>query len=274
MTVLAVLLSLIASDASARAVFEAEETPVWEQAAAERRATADSLLAHGPEVAEPFFAFLTELAYGDSLGSWSSDDLVVFAQSRSAESRFPMDLIDHVERRRPDAQEQQSWPAAFVRAVWEVILTEPMDRGMPYSILGYHPGSLRVSRRMKLTEIHKSTLTLHQGQDVFVFNDVIMFRLDEGHVILDVDGFVDRMLGKMLDDAATVGFVLARQQEQLMGLAVSLGRNGRSIYGEFDFRRDKILPHGRPLARALSTGCRRRMLYGYEGPTLGVWVED
>ena len=60
-----------------------------------------------------------------------------------------------------------------------------------------------------------------------------------------------------LDDAWTVGLVTAREGGRRIGLGVSLGRNNRRIYGEFDFVRDKVLPHGRPSMSALSSWSRR-----------------
>ena len=228
----------------------------------------------GPEIAEPLFALLVSMAEADSLGSWRGSDVQAHADSLQRASKFPENLVDRITRRRPTTEEQVSWPFAAVLAVWEIDLIEDLDRKMPYSILGYHPGSLRVSRQIKLTEARRGTMAMNRGTEVFLAREVTMFRLDEGHVILDVDGFVDRLLGKGLDDSATIGFVLARDEEQLVGLAVSLGRNGRRIYGEFDFRRDKVLPNGRSWARALSAACRLRMLQGYTGPPLGVWVDD
>jgi hypothetical protein len=117
---------------------------------------------------------------------------------------------------------------------------------LPYSILGYHPGDFRGSRRLVFSEVHAGNLALTGLQPPEFVSDVILFRLDEGHLLLDVDGLVDRLLGKALDDAATVGFVLARHDTRLLGLAVSLGRDGRRINGEFDFRRTRCCPTAAP----------------------------
>lgn len=252
----------------------AQDVSAWEEIPASREPDPGPLPVDGPEVTEPVFAFLVNLAAGDSLGSWTGEDIRAFAADRGTPSRFPVELVERITRRRPEVEAKKAWPQAAVRAVWEVTLTEPLDRSMPYSILGYHPGSLRVSRQLLLTEVLGGTLALPVGQKALLVTDVIMLRLDQGHVILDVDGLVDRLLGSALDDAGTVGFVLAREEGQLLGLAVSLGRNGRRIYGEFDFRRDKVLPNGRTLAKVLSAACRQRMLEGYEGPELGAWVDD
>lgn len=271
---LAVFLLLMPASSRAQGWSGGDELPVWEQIAAQRQAVEDTIFASGPEVREPFFAFLTGLALGDSVGLWTGADIRAFSAGQGFTSKFPVEMVKQVVRRRPSPSEQISWPMTAVRAVWEIDLFEDLNRSLPYSILGYHPGSLKVSRKILLTETRGGSMAVHRGQEIFVVGNVIMLRLDQGHVILDVDGLVDRLLGKGLDDSATVGFVLAREEGQLIGLAVSLGRNGRKIYGEFDFRRDKVLPNGRPLAKALSAASRQRMLNGYQGPQLGTWVDD
>ena len=272
--VLVALAVLVASPVAAQWDLGREDDPLadnWDFSGTEPDSLADET---GPEIREPFFAFLVTVATEDSLGTWGPGELLDFARAREAESRFPVELLDRVTRRRPTRQEQQAWPGAAVRAVWEVDLAENLNREMPYSILGYHPGSLRVGRNLLLTEVARERLTLNHEDQVFTFTDLVLFRLDSGHVILDVDGLVDHLLGKALDDAATVGFVLARQDGRLLGLAVSLGKNGRRIYGEFDFRHDRILPNGRPAAQSLSAACRKLMLDLYTGPELGAWVDD
>ncbi len=251
-----------------------EDPPLWEEIDAAREAREDSLLAQGPEVREPFFAFLLAAARGDSLGVWNGAALQEYAADQGRPSRFPMEMIRNLSRRRPTPDENRSWPRSAVKAVWELELTEDLDRDLPYSILGYHPGALRGSRRMLLTEVQLGALAVVGEQGPVTVSDVLLFRLDRGHLLLDVDGLVDRLLGKALDDSATLGFVLARHRSALLGLAVSVGKDGRRIYGEFDFRRDKVLPNGRPVAQALSAAGRRLMLEDYQGPELGIWVDN
>ena len=251
-----------------------EERPLWEDVRAARQARADSLLALGPEIKEPFFAFLLEAARGDSLGTWDATALAEFADGRGRPSRFPLELLDRLTRRRPTPAEDASWPRSPVRAVWELDLVAELDRDLPYNILGYHPGRLRGARHMLLTEVHAQGFTVTGMTPPVIAAEVIFFRLDRGHLLLDVDGLVDRLLGKALDDAGTIGFMVARYKGNLVGLAVSLGKDGRRVYGEFDFRRDKVLPNGRPVARALSAAGRKLMTEGYQGPPLGIWVDD
>ncbi len=215
----------------------------------------------GDLIQEPFFAFLMELAEGDSLGVWDGDKVKRFVAARGAESRFPLDELVAVARKRPGPDEIRRWPGVKVAAHWDLDLKQDLKRPMPYDILGYHPGSLLVSRHLELVELVPGELDLVHGakkeRTTSSFRDTHVFALTTGYMVLDADGLVDRLLGSALDDAWTVGLVTSWQGERRVGLGVSLGRKGRKIYGEFDFACDKVLAHGRPAASALSAYCRR-----------------
>ncbi|MCB1183598.1 hypothetical protein KDM41_09190 [bacterium] len=216
--------------------------------------------ATGPEIVEPFFAFLVGLADADSLGAWSGADLAAWTAASGRESRFPLTEVVRIERRRPQPERAGRFGPP-VRADWRLELAAAQDRPMPYSILGYHPGSLRVARVLELAELAPLAFSLELPADDDAVRHVQVdscrvFALEGGHVLLDADGWLDALLGAGLDDSWTLGFVTARTEGELVGLAVSLGRDGRRIYGEFDFRADKVLAHGRPLANALSRTSR------------------
>ena len=132
---------------------------------------------------------------------------------------------------------------------------------MPYSIMGYHPGSLRFSQEIELYELAPMDLSLQfesdgnlQRQNVL---DVRIFALAKGHVVLDADGLLDALLGAALDDSWTLGFVVGRDEGRLIALGVSLGRKNPKIHGEFDLAEDKVLSHGRPVVSALSLATRK-----------------
>lgn len=250
-SVLAVLACILAvSGAAARAETWTEFGPV-----------ADEAPAVGDSIGEPFFAFMLARVEEDSLGVWTGEDIRRFAAQRGARSRFPLELVKQLSRLRPPPGDGGRFAGDPVRARWVLELTEDLDRPMPYDILGYHPGSLLVSRRLELRELALGNQTVpgrnDAGDGPARFQDVHLFALVAGHLVLDADGLIDALLGSALDDAWTVGLVTARQDGRRIGLGVSLGRKDRRIYGEFDFVRDKVLPHGRPSTSALSSWSRR-----------------
>ena len=215
----------------------------------------------GPEIQEPFFEFLLAMAEEDSLGQWSGGEVRALAAASGRQSRFPLDEVVSLRRTRPDVADAGKYPGARIRAVWTVELTGRQDRPMPYSILGYHPGSLRIGERLVFSELGPTDLHLaYLEEDRRItrwMSEVRIFPLEEGYVALDADGFLDALLGAGLDDAWTLGFVTCREEGRRIGLGVSIGRKGRRIFGEFDFTRDKVMVNGRPPMAALSRASRR-----------------
>ena len=214
----------------------------------------------GSEISEPLFAFLLALSNGDSLGTWTGRDIIQFAADQGHRSKFPLGQIVSIGRRRPQLTESARWPDGDLTAMWDLKLIEDLDRSMPYSILGYHPGSLRVSETMILSELFLGDRTFRiQGQEepqLRHLEAIRALRLDVGSVVLDADAIPDALLGGNLDDAWTLGFGLAREEDRQVGLAVSVKRDGGAIFGEFDFENDRIMPSGSPLGSQLSAFCR------------------
>ncbi len=231
----------------------------------------------GPEIREPFFEFLIRMAESDSVGLWTGEELRAHVSASDRKSRFPVEDVVSLERARPDRKAAGKYQGTTVRAVWTIELTGKQDRPMPYSILGYHPGSLRIGAVLVLSELGPADLEIryNDGDEptTRLFTEVRIFPLEQGHVVLDADGFLDALLGSGLDDAWTLGFVIGREDGKLVGLGVSLGRKGRHIFGEFDFSRDKVLAHGRPPMAALSRASRR-WLNVESGNLPEPWVKD
>ena len=215
----------------------------------------------GVEIREPFFEFLLGMAEQDSLGTWSGDDLRAQAEISGRPSRFPLDEVVSLERSRPDEAAVRKYPGARVLANWTLVMRGKQDHPMPYSIMGYHPGSLRIGGVLVLSELAPTDLALAYMEDgeriTRWMTEVRIFPLEQGYVVLDADGFLDALLGAGLDDAWALGFVIGREDGRRVGLGVSLGKKGRRIFGEFDFTQDKVMTHGRPPMAALSRASRR-----------------
>ena len=225
----------------------------------------------GPEILEPFFAQILSWSSGDSLGTWDGSKVAEFAEAAGRPSRFPIEKLLTFSRLRPTPEDEKAWPGVNIVAVWDVQLSGPQDPPMPYSIFGYHPGTLRVSERLRLAETDLGAMGLRNENEHVIITEIRLFRIEQGAVILDVDGWLDRIMGKKLDDAAVVGFVSAREEGRLISLAVSLGDEGREIVGEFDLRHDKVLPNGRSVIYALSDACRAIFYLGLEDPLDKAW---
>jgi hypothetical protein len=260
---LLVLVCGLAGAAGAWSEFGFEETPLEASAG-------------GGKIREPFFDFLLGLVQADSLGEWSGAQVREHARQRRRTSKFPLHELVSLSRSRPDSVRARRYHGAEVHAVWRINLSAAQDRPMPYSILGYHPGSLRIARQLVLSELAATNLNLHFTADDRTQSQLLtavrVFALEQGHVLLDADGWLDALLGAGLDDAWILGFVTGWQDDNLLGVGVSLGRKGRRIYGEFDFANDEVLAHGRPLIAALSRASRA-WLNATDGNLPEPWAE-
>jgi hypothetical protein len=213
-----------------------------------------------PEIRDPFYAFILEITAVDSLGAWTRDDLQAYVARSGRPTRMPLDRLRHISRRAAAGPESEIQRGAQVFRIWEIALEDDLRLPMPYSILGYHPGHLLISRDLKFSEWRLDRRNIHvvRGDTVAVIpaRQVTAFRLDEGWVILDVAAVIDRVLGAKLDDSWTVGFAVCRVEDRLCGLGLGYSRSFRKLFGEIDFRSDEILAHGRPLARGFSSFVR------------------
>jgi hypothetical protein len=217
-------------------------------------------LINAAEMREPFFRFALGLIATDSLGVWTRTDLDRYIAASGEPTRLPLARMVNVERRVAVGAERERRAGSVVERVWRIELTEAFTVPMPYSILGYHPGSLLFSHEVILSEWHLGSpdlaFTIDGRERLFTTAGLITVRIDAGYLVLDADGWLDALLGKALDDAWTVGFAFGRLNGRLVGVGISVNRSGRKIYGEIDFAKDEVMAHGRPPARALNYYCR------------------
>ena len=208
------------------------------------------------EIRDPFFAFILGLVDTDSLGTWTGADLDSFCRRLGKASRLPLDQIVSIERRVAQGSEREKRRGITVSHIWRIEMAGILDVSVPYSILGYHPGSMRMAREVVFSEWPLGSPNLYAVLDgevqKFTTRGLTVLRVDAGYVLLDVDGMIDRLAGKSLDDSWTLGFAFGRVDSSLIAVGIAVGRNGRKLYGEFDLAEDEILTHGRPLARSMS----------------------
>jgi hypothetical protein len=210
------------------------------------------------QVKEPLFAFVFSLVEADSVGAWTADDLLAFADRWGEDSAFPVaEHLRSIRRERLAGEAVIEHRGARCTRRWVVVLTPaPVSFPLPFSILGYHPGSLSIQTPLVLNEWQLGErsvfVTVEGATRRYDATAITVWEVASGWLILDVDGWLDKLLGKAADDAATKGFTACWMEGELVGVGVSVGRDGRSIYGELDFRSGEIENHGRPVARGIA----------------------
>jgi len=209
-----------------------------------------------PEIRDPLFELLVCFIEGDSLGAWTGDDLRLRLDRTGRRSKLPVQNLCRLERRAAVGPEVETRRGARVTRILSVSFDGPLRLPMPYSILGYHPGSLYLSPELRFSEWELGSPNVHVavGEQVTRYRSAGLkaFRLDEGWIVLDAAALVDRLLGGKLDDTWTDGFALGRVAGRLQGVALGQNRQGKRLCGEIDFRRDKVLSRARPIARGVS----------------------
>jgi hypothetical protein len=202
-------------------------------------------------IREPFFAIMVGLAENDFCGVVPGARLRAEIARTARPTKLPIERITLVRRDPTDAPGHAQVVAG---------LTGPMDLPVPYSILGYHPGSFRASPWIVLDEWYLGTLRLDVGGGATaVLDEVRVWGVREGRAEMDVDGWLDRMMGGRLDDTRIVGLAAFRYQGERIGLAMGYNKDGVGRSGAFRFRDDEIIFPNQPAFMAAARYLRRRL---------------
>ena len=185
------------------------------------------------QVKDPVWALLIGMSESNLCGVLTRTRLELEVKKSGRPTQIPMPYL-HALRRQPSA--------AGLRADVSLMFTEDLNLPVPYEILGYHPGRMRMTGDLRFKEwkLGRVEVPNPEGSPT-VLEDVRVWGLDKGRVQMDVDGWLDAMLGPKLDDMDLEGFALCRMNGERMGFALGFGPKGSGRSGAFNFREDKIL---------------------------------
>jgi hypothetical protein len=246
---------------------------VWRPQVAEYFARIDSL----PREATPYFAadvkdgifaFLFGLLDRELCGIVSGAHLAEILERGERKSRVPTALIRSV-RRAPGSSPPDAWV--------EAAFTAPLKISIPYSILGYHPGSLAASETIVAREWRADRLTVPnpgsgEGPRSLVITDVTLWAIVEGEIEIDIDGWLDAIMGSRLDDTRIVGLADFRLEGERFGMALGYNHSGKPRSGALDLRDDEIrFPSPREL-KAIARYLRTRVVRRLERMGLPLWL--
>jgi hypothetical protein len=209
------------------------------------------------QVKEPLFAFVLSMVATDSLGTWTEGDLEAYAVAWGEKTDFPLDRLDSITREVvPPQQRLQHEGVECRRRVIFTMRDDNLEFPMPYSILGYHPGTVVVRSPLVFDEWALGPRTIEVRVDkekrAYAVDALTVFQIRGGAIYLDVDAWLDNLLGDAVDDAWTLAYAAGWEGDRLLGFGVSSGRKGRRIYGELNFQTGEVEMHGRPVIRGLA----------------------
>ena len=227
----------------------------------------EPVLAEG--VTDPVFAFMLGLLDQRLYGTITADHLALAVESAGRSSTIPYDFVREM-RHAP----RESGMGGWVR----VDFNDPLKVPIPYSMFGYHPGSLTSTASITLEEWHVShTLVPNPYRDdelpsTLEIDDVTLWALVDGEVVMDVDGWIDKLLGGKLDDARLVGLALFRYEGRRYAMTMGFSASGRGTSGALDLETDEIRMPAPTDLKAIGRDLRGRVIRHLAQRGIPAWV--
>lgn len=185
-------------------------------------------------VNDGIFAYLIGLLDRGEYGVVTDDQLERVLDESGKHTRIPRGCIR--EFRRASIPGNGAW----VRAVFD----KRLDTAVPYDILGYHPGSLVSSKEATFKEQYFPRIAVPNPTKVgpanYEITDVYLWSLVDGTIEIDIDGWVDAIMGGMLDDTYIVALAVFRYEGDRLAMAVGFNHSGEGRSGALDLANDKI----------------------------------
>lgn len=200
-------------------------------------------LAPAPAVKDPVFGILVGLLASDIYGPLTQERLQHELTRLHTPSRLPYARLRDLERLPVEPGHT---------AVTNLRFDRPFREPIPYSILGYHPGSFIASPRCVLREWLLGTVRVGPVR----LDEVHLFEVSEGRMRVDIVGWLDFLLGASLDDTEVTGLVVFRRDGRWLGMAVGHNDKGGPRSGLFDFTQDRILFPSPPELRGVASQMR------------------
>ena len=192
------------------------------------------------EVVDRFFAYLIGLVQADTCGVVEAADLDSALAGFKGKTSVPFERVQSI-RRDCGEKGRAGGRSAGGREV-TITFQKELKTPVPYDILSYHPGSVRSSESVRFREWHIPKRTLRwTSTEALELSDIYVFGIYEGWTIVDIDGWLDALLGGSLDDTRIITLVLFKYDGNWHGLAAGFGHSGEGRSGVFDFSRNKIL---------------------------------
>lgn len=185
------------------------------------------------QVPDRFYSYLIGLVGANTCGVVDGRKLEDVLHDFKGKTSIPFEKIREIRR--------ECASGASVRDV-TIVFNGGLDTPVPYSILGYHPGSVRASETVGFLEWYLPSEKIRvSATETIEVSDVFIFGVYDGWALVDIDVWMDRILGSVLDDTRIVVIALFKYKGEWHGMAGGYGRSGEGRSGIFNFRTNKIL---------------------------------
>lgn len=190
------------------------------------------LVRPAPGVRDPVLAYLVGLLWEDSLDTLTGTQIMERAPKTGSRTLIPVHLLASMGRGPGHGHQDR------VVTLW---LVRPSKVPAPYSLLGYHPGSVRIPQRVVMDEWRLGPVTVVERRGTFTLEDCYVWALREGRVSIDVDAVVDRVLGPAVDDTRVTTMALFRLDGALYAMAMGYNDQGEGRSGALDLAKNELV---------------------------------
>jgi hypothetical protein len=185
------------------------------------------------QVTDRFYGYLIGLVDANTCGVVDGSQLHKVLKDHLGRTSIPFETIKEIRR--------DCAAGSSVRDI-SITFTRDLEADVPYSILGYHPGSVAASEKVKFLEWYMPSQKISASdREILELSQVFVFGIYEGWALVDIDTWVDKILGGFLDDTRIVTMVLFKYKGEWHGLAAGYGRSGEGRSGIFNFHTNRIL---------------------------------
>jgi hypothetical protein len=203
------------------------------------------------DVRDPVFATLLGLLNENRYGCVSAQALGQEVRRTGRRTLLPYQRLKRLVRRPAPGGGN-----ALVTIEFEDRLRVPV----PYRILFfYRPGHVWSEALLEATEWRLGAIEPSGGGSPAAVADVCLFALTSGRAGVDIDGWLDRLLGGRLDDMSVDGFATFTYNQGTWGLALGKSPSGARRSGLFDFTGDRIAYPAPPALKSVVRALRTRL---------------
>ena len=203
------------------------------------------------EIKDPFLSFVVGVVRTDTEFELDSLYLTELFGEYAGASAIPFEEIEKVSRRRSGISGRDQLSIDF---------KAPISYPIPFSILGYHPGSMLTSQELVLRAVDAlafpSAFTEAFGQ-----SGAYVYEISQGFVFFDLDRWLDILLGKLLDDILLRAVIILTYRGDWHGLLSGYSNSGRMVSGAFNLRRNRIVFPVPATLREAGTAVLRELAY-------------
>jgi hypothetical protein len=208
-----------------------------------------------PDIKDPVFGYLIGMFDRKMSGFVTGDHLQAVLEASDRKSRVPREQIKRVLCVRENRRDLIWARAEFVR---------DLRLPVPYSILGYHPGRLVSSAAVTARQWEMERMVVPYASkdeaDTLEIKDVTLLAFVEGGVEMDIDGWLDALMGDSLDDTYMLGLAVFRYNGTRYAMALGYNSKGEPRSGALHLSEDEVRFPTPDDLKAVARYLRKQML--------------